>query len=280
MRRHWEDLTSLYDRHPRWGAALAGAAVLVVLSGIHAALSFTPALVPLYVIPIWLATRMGGRVSGLVLVVLCTLVGIATEWQIGHTVSESIEANLLFRFAALTLLMMLIWKVERALEKHQHMALTDPLTGLLNRHALREFAAQALNRALLRQQPTTVVMIDCDGLKLLNDTHGHRAGDLVLRLLARALERHSRQTDLVARIGGDEFAVVFQNTDLEEARQIMTRIDEAFTFSAMDAGYVAGLSIGYGSTRDGCNELDAVLEIADASMYRHKQQKKTGAFLN
>lgn len=279
MRARWVKLTDLYDRHPTWGAVLAGAGLLLGLTAAHAALGFTSALRPLYVLPIWLATRMGGRVSGIVLVVFCTLVGTLSEWQIGHNPDETIGANLIIRFFALGFLMLLIAQVEQALSKHQRMALKDPLTGLLNRNALREFAEHAFHRAMLRQQPITVVVIDCDGFKLLNDTFGHQTGDRVLLLLAEALEKGTRQTDLVARTGGDEFAVVLQNTDLHEARQIMRRIDESFVAATLAAGHVAGISIGFGTSAGEVNELEAVLETADRSMYRHKQRKKTAASL-
>jgi diguanylate cyclase (GGDEF)-like protein len=280
MRRVWEQLTNLYDRYPRWGAVGAGAACLLALFGLDAAVQFSPVFRVLYVLPIWMSTRMGGRIAGLFLVVLCTFASTISDWQIGHAPGETVVSALLLRFIALGALMLLIGQVEIALEKHQRMALTDPLTGLMNRHALREFAQHAFNRALLRHQPVTVVVIDCDGFKLLNDTYGHKAGDHVLLLLARALESETRQTDLVARMGGDEFAVVFQDTELEDAREIMLRVDGVFTESVTDAGYAASLSVGYGSTEEGHNELDAVLEVADRSMYAHKRLKKEGAFLN
>jgi diguanylate cyclase (GGDEF)-like protein len=280
MRQIWQDLTNLYDRHPRWGAALAGTALLLGLTGVHASLGFTSALRALYVLPIWLATRMGGRISGFALAVFCTVAGIVTDWQIAPYPNEGVVANVVIRFLGFVLLMLLIAQVEQALTKHQRMALTDPLTGLLNRHALREFAQHAFYRAMLRNQPMTVVVIDCDGFKQLNDTYGHKAGDHVLTLLARALESQTRQTDLVARLGGDEFAVVCQNTDIEEAQQIIQRVDESFTRAVMDAGFAASLSIGFGTTNGGHNDLDAVLEEADSAMYEHKHLKKAGAFLN
>ncbi len=280
MRRITERLTQLYDEQPQWAAIATGIATLIGLTAIHAAISFTSAFRTLYVLPIWLATRMGGRVSGMVLVVLCTIANTTTEWQLGHGASESIISNFLLRFIALSAFMLLIAQVELGLQKHQRLALTDPLTGLMNRNALKEFAQHAFNRAMLREQPMTAVVIDCDGFKLINDTYGHKAGDHVLLMLAKALESQTRQTDLVARLGGDEFAVIFQNTDLEEARSIMFRVDESFVGNSRDAGYAAGLSIGFGTTSDGGNELDAVLEIADKAMYEHKQQKKVIAFLN
>jgi diguanylate cyclase (GGDEF)-like protein len=279
MGQYWEKATQLYDKHPRWIAASAGTAVLIGLTALHAALSYTSAFRALYVLPIWLATRMGGRISGLVLVVFSTLAGTLSEWQLGHAPGETIGSNFVLRFIALGGLMMLIAQVELALQKHQKMSLKDPLTGLLNRHALREFGRHAFTRALIRHQQVTVVVIDCDNFKHLNDTYGHHAGDQVLTLLARCLESETRQTDVLARTGGDEFAVVLQNTQLDEARQIMYRVDRTFVRSARDIGYEAGLSIGYGTTEGALSELEAVLELADRSMYEHKQAKKTGAYL-
>src|SRR4051794_34356684 len=113
MQRTWNNLKDLYDRQPRWGAVLAGTAVLLGLASVHAAVSFTSALRSLYVLPIWLATRLGGRISGLALVVLSTFAGTMTEWQLGHGSSESIAANFIIRFIALGCLMMLIAQVER-----------------------------------------------------------------------------------------------------------------------------------------------------------------------
>lgn len=279
MRRIQENLLRLYDKHPRWTAALAGVALLAGLTLVHAAFSYTSAFRALYVLPIWLATRMGGRISGVILVVLSTLAGTLSEWQLGHAPGETIGSNFVLRFLALGFLMLLIAQVELALQKHQRMAFKDPLTGLLNRHALQEYGQLAFNRALIRHQHVTVVVIDCDNLKRLNDTHGHHAGDRVLTLLARCMESETRQTDVLARMGGDEFAVVLQNTDLEEARQIMQRVDRTFVSSVLEIGYDAGLSIGYGTTEGGYSELEAVLRSADRSMYEQKQAKKAAASL-
>src|SRR5437016_1609534 len=114
MRARFEKLVSLYDSHPRAGAMLAGAGLLLVLTLVDALLFSTSALGVLYVLPIWLATRMGGRRSGLVLVVLCTLAGVLTDRQLGHA-----GADFLIRFIALGFLMMVIAQVEQGLQKHQ-----------------------------------------------------------------------------------------------------------------------------------------------------------------
>src|SRR4051812_21604568 len=98
MRALFNKLVGLYDQHPRAAAIIGGVALLVGLTTIHAFVAFTSAFRPLYVLPIWLATRIGGRMSGLALVVLSTLVGTMTEWQLGHAVGESIVSNMFIRF--------------------------------------------------------------------------------------------------------------------------------------------------------------------------------------
>ncbi|HWA82399.1 MAG TPA: GGDEF domain-containing protein [Fimbriimonadaceae bacterium] len=273
MPRDWKSVRELYAGHPQWAAVLSGVLLLACLTGIHALLHFYPGFNALYLLPIWLATRIGGRLSGLTLVVLCTVVGTTVEWLVRHGPSEGLALDLIIRFTTLTGLMLLIAQVEQALEKQQRLAMRDPLTGLLNRKSLEQFGAHVFDRALLRKQPVTVALIDCDYFKKLNDTFGHRAGDEVLTVLARELEVHTRQADIVARIGGDEFAVVLQNTSLEEARQIMRRVDDAFVEAARRAGYPAGISIGYATSVDGSRELGAVLDLADRSMYRRKRRK-------
>ncbi|HVT10839.1 MAG TPA: GGDEF domain-containing protein [Fimbriimonadaceae bacterium] len=279
MSRNWKDLRELYTGHPQWVAVLSGVFLLVVLTGIHALLHFASGFNALYLLPIWLSTRIGGRLSGLLLVALCTVVGTSAEWLVGHDPKESLALDLAIRFVTLSALMLLIAQVEQALERQHRLAMRDPLTGLLNRKSLEQFGEDVLDRAHLRNQPVTVALLDCDHFKELNDTFGHRAGDEVLNCLARELEIHTRQADIVARIGGDEFAVILQNTTLEEAHRIMRRVDEAFVEAARHAGYAAGISIGYATSMDGSFELAAVLDRADRSMYRRKRRKQARILL-
>src|SRR4051794_29369132 len=123
MRRIWQTLASRYDRHPRWSAILTGSALLAILVVVHALAGFTTAFQALYVLPIWLATRTGGRVSGMALVVLCALTATFTEWQVLHPAEGSMALDLLIRLIALSGIMLLIAQVEFALQKHQRMAM-------------------------------------------------------------------------------------------------------------------------------------------------------------
>lgn len=118
-----------------------------------------------------------------------------------------------------------VWMTAAVLhERLDHLASTDPLTGLLNRRALEAAAEQEI--ALSRQErlPLTAVLMDLDGFKQINDTFGHAFGDEVLLEVSRCMEEQMRKTDRLARVGGDEFAVLLHDTSRQEAMEIAERL--------------------------------------------------------
>jgi diguanylate cyclase (GGDEF)-like protein/PAS domain S-box-containing protein len=164
-------------------------------------------------------------------------------------------------------------RVERD-RRTRHEADTDPLTGLANRRALERTLSAALGRAGARARSVGLLMLDLDGFKAVNDTHGHAAGDQALREVARRLSRSVRERDLVARLGGDEFVVVL--TDLGgrsgAVRDSMERIAEALTEPiAFDGTSVTlGAAMGVATfPADGSSAAD-LLAHADRAMYAAK----------
>ena len=107
--------------------------------------------------------------------------------------------------------------IQRQVETLHVRATTDPLTGLANRARFDEFFNDQFKRAYELQRPLSLVFIDIDHFKRVNDTHGHQAGDEVLRRIAKLLRASVRNIDLVARYGGEEFAVVLTEADLANA---------------------------------------------------------------
>ncbi len=112
----------------------------------------------------------------------------------------------------------------RLLEEMQRLAVTDPLTGLFNRRRLAEALEKEIDRARRYDRALSLVMVDLDNLKRINDTHGHQAGDQVLRDAAKAISTGARRSDLVTRYGGDEFLILLPEADVKAAARVAKRI--------------------------------------------------------
>jgi diguanylate cyclase (GGDEF)-like protein/PAS domain S-box-containing protein len=153
-------------------------------------------------------------------------------------------------------------------------ASTDYLTGALNRRAFFEAAEAELRRWRRYRGDLSVVVLDADRFKLVNDTHGHAAGDEVLKHLAEVAGELARETDLVARFGGEEFVVLLPHTPLEGARVFGERLRAAV--EARPARTSAGdlavtVSVGVASMRDEDVDVAAMIDRADHALYAAKQ---------
>lgn len=168
---------------------------------------------------------------------------------------------------------------ERNLLTMRHLAEHDSLTGLLNRSAFHQRAADMLHLAELRidrENPAVILMMDIDRFKLINDTYGHAAGDEVLTRVAAILRQSLRSDDLCGRVGGEEFAVLIPECPPDEVETITSRIHEAvkserFVFGNPEAHLTVTVSIGATLSRDANDDLPAMLARADQALYAAKQ---------
>jgi diguanylate cyclase (GGDEF)-like protein len=171
----------------------------------------------------------------------------------------------------------LIRENERLFKEVQRLAITDQLTGLYNRHKLKENLASEVERARRYGRPLALIMIDLDDLKVVNDTYGHPAGDAVLRQVADAIRNHTRRVDLSARIGGDEFLVLLPEAGLEVATEVAKRVRREITSSPFEDVPIS-ISVGVGSWDEEFGTPQGFLHAVDQALYQAKRSGTTKIF--
>ena len=171
--------------------------------------------------------------------------------------------------------------IERDLTEHkklqfalEDMARTDSLTGLANRQALMEHAKGEFSRARRYSRSLSVIMIDIDHFKSINDQYGHAGGDQVLRQLGRQCSSRLRDSDFLGRIGGEEFALLLPDTPRDSAHHVAERMREQLSKTSinLDNDITLNVTASFGVAAMNENDVDfnAVLQRADAAMYEAK----------
>ena len=165
-------------------------------------------------------------------------------------------------------------ELKQALQDLQEQAITDPLTGLLNRRYLREYLPRELTRARRNGTSLAFIMVDLDYFKRVNDTLGHDAGDLVLREFGALLMSHIRGSDVACRFGGEEFALVLPEASLEGAHQKAEAVRASV--KKLDLKYrdkpigIITASFGVALFPDHAEDADALMRAADEALYQAK----------
>lgn len=162
-------------------------------------------------------------------------------------------------------------------EKLRLLANRDPLTGLLNRRVMEDILKREFARAIRYKKSLSVIFIDLDDFKNVNDTYGHDQGDDLLKYVAEQLIKMSREIDVVARFAGDEFVVILPETSSENAENLMSRFVLYLSKHPLKKGKIsiaAAISFGVASTEDkSIKDPLQLLKKADKKLYRLKKQK-------
>lgn len=233
------------------------------------------AFASLVLFPVILVSWLGGRLNGLIISMLGAVMWIVTDFASGKSYGELWYPwiNTVTRLMTYSLVAILTSQVRALYEMEHKHATQDALTGLLNRRAFLEAGAAELERSKRYSHQLSVVFMDLDNFKQLNDTRGHDAGDLALTTAATALRDTLRSTDLVARLGGDEFAILLPEIGFEEAEEAGQKIFEAVNKALVDAAPVTA-SIGLAWYEAPDRSFFEVLKEADELMYEAKRGGK------
>jgi len=166
-------------------------------------------------------------------------------------------------------------EIEKQMEKNEILANTDSLTGIANRRYFFEIAEKMLNRACREKNPLTLMMIDIDFFKKVNDTYGHIVGDHALKYVAKILQTHLREDDVLCRFGGEEFIVLLPNISLEKGIEIAERIRIYFAENDWHYDHTTAIpikiSIGAGVYEKKAHLRDFIHKV-DQNLYHAKQK--------
>lgn len=209
----------------------------------------------------------GPVVTGVLSAVAWSVAEAAVIWPLFPM--GALALNIFTRAVTFTVL----GRVMTRLFKEREYSRKDALTGLANRVEFFErFEIEQL-RSERSGEPYSVLFVDIDRFKILNDTRGHHTGDEALKALATVFTENSRKLDTVSRIGGDEFALLFPSTDEKTCQALIQRISQASEKKFRSQDWPITLSIGYVTETGKTKSTDEVLREADENMYSVKKAK-------
>ena len=229
---------------------------------------------------IWIAFRFGPRGSATAIVIVSVVSILQTKNGYGPfaRLSASESFVLLQLWTGVTAVTSLVLAAVVAAQREvqgtwRELAVTDPLTGLANHRQLVQALEAEIKRSRRTAQPLAVVLLDLDGLKQINDRHGHLAGSLAIRRVAEALLGSCRATDTAARFGGDEFALVLPETGEAAAWHVARGVVDRLATDAEKPNLSISVGVavypGHGET------VEALLNAADVALYETKERRKS-----
>jgi diguanylate cyclase (GGDEF)-like protein len=255
---------------------VGGAVLTVGLVGLlDFAIGLSFRLYPLYIPPIALTTWRVGTFAGVAVAITSVASWALSHWLAGEIFSPAAWiVNSLAHTTAFLTIIGLISSLKARHAAERLLARTDALTGLENARSFLETASAELTRQRRTRRPLSIAYLDLDNFKYVNDRHGHLVGDTVLARVADALRSSTRTTDTLSRMGGDEFAVLMPETDVNGARAVLERVQAEINREMAAHGWPVACSVGAVVFQEPARDVDELIRLADNLMYEVKQAGK------
>ena len=263
------------DERPGSFLVSLGLLLAIGVSGISYVTGWEYTVTPLYLLPITMVSYHVGRWAGLAVAAVGTVGWALADFYSGipYTGAAALYWNALVRFVTFVVVCFVLGHLKPMNQRLNLLANTDALTGLLNRRAFHDLAAVEMKRAARYKRSFTVIYLDVDDFKAINDTRGHRVGDKLLQAVAKTVRAISRASDYVARLGGDEIAILLPETPNDAADQYLRKLTQHLREAMRVENWPATFSIGAVTFDSVPASFDDMIGQADILMY---VVKKTG----
>lgn len=273
---NWKEVTV------KAGAAAVSVIIVAAVAAADYLTAYKTAVSLLYLVPLCLAAWFSW---GIVAVAAALAAGLSDSILAAVTQRQWLalaELNSAIQSATFVALTAVLIALRRAHWKLERFSRTDPLTALANSRYFAEIGAAEVDRVVRYKHPLSLIFMDMDNFKAVNDTLGHTTGDAFLREIARTVRATIRKTDTMARLGGDEFAILMPETGAEGVRLAVLRIQKSVWEIRMPDGRRPTFSIGIITNTGRPGPFDDMISAADALMYEAKRAGKntlrTGVF--
>lgn len=268
-------LKVLYNRPKREMVSLC--LVFIVFLGVIDYQTGDFSLTIFYVLPVfiasWLVDRWVGIASCLVSGAAIIVAHIYPDFQL-VSFSSLFIWNTTMEICFLIMMSFLFCQLKKEFVLEKSLSRTDYLTGALNRRSFHEITEYEIKQSHRYMRPLTITYIDLDNFKTINDSLGHNVGDILLSTVAKTILENTRDIDLVARIGGDEFCVLFPETDAKAAGELLTRLRIRLNDAMTAKEWPVTFSMGAITYITPPTSVESMLKEADAKMYEVKQNCK------
>ena len=251
--------------------------ILIVLGIIDLATGYEYSFSVFYLLPISIAAWYDQYKTTVITILLSAITWLIADINAGHLYSNSIIPfwNALVRLGFFSIVAFLLINVRKNWQEMKNLAMKDQLTSLDNSRAF-DIEYRILRKLNFRKQTCFAVgIIDLDGFKAVNDTHGHHRGDEVLLQFSQVLKKACRSSDIIARLGGDEFAIILLDIDETQANHCDQRIRALFQESGLKQQYGVDFSMGLAILTELPENLEDATKIADQLMYESKSLGKS-----
>lgn len=229
-----------------------------------------------YLVPIVLVTWAVNQRAGLIMSFLSALALLVAEIAAGQTYSHPLIpfSNTLIRTVFYVIVTYLVAELKKAQKEERRAARTDFVSGAVNARYFHELLQMEIVRIRRYPHPITIVYMDIDNFKLVNDLFGHKIGDDVLRSIASELKSQLRSTDIIARIGGDEFALLLPSTRQLEAEVVLSKVRPSLLEAMKRRNWPVTFSMGAVTCMAPPYSAEQLINMADELMYEVKNSTK------